>query len=284
MSRADYWRVNYATVSFPREAQVRRYLIATLVGVTVAVFGFATNASAASSVNYVALGDSYSSGVGAGSYIGSSGSCMRSTNAYSALWAAAHAPASYVSVACSGATTGTVNNSQLSALSSSTTLVSITIGGNDVGFTNIMTTCSLQGTTACVNAVQQAENFANSTLPGLLDTTYNGIRSHAPNARVVVLDYPVFYQLGTFCLGLSATSHAKIDEGINVLDGVISTAAARHGFVFADVRSIFVGHQLCSGGTKWLHALNFLDLTESYHPTASGQSGGYLPVFTTAAG
>ena len=104
------------------------------------------------------------------------------------------------------------------------------------------------------------------------------------DARVVVLDYPVFYQLNTFCIGLSATSHAKIDEGINLLDSVISSATSRHGFTFGDVRSAFVGHQLCSGGTKWLHALNFTDLDESYHPTAAGQSGGYLPVLTTDAG
>ena len=83
------------------------------------------SAQAASSVRYVALGDSYSSGVGAGSYTAESGDCLRSTKAYSQLWANAHAPASYRSVACSGATTSDVNSSQLSALSSSTTLVSI---------------------------------------------------------------------------------------------------------------------------------------------------------------
>jgi lysophospholipase L1-like esterase len=258
---------------------------AGLAAAILVLFGMASPANAASSVNYVALGDSYSSGVGAGSYIGSSGSCDRSTNAYSALWASAHAPASYTSVACSGATTSTVNNSQLSSLSSSTTLVSITIGGNDVGFSNIMETCAVDGTTDCVAAVQSAENYAQNTLPGLLNTTYNNIRAHAPNAKVVVLDYPVFYQLGTICLGLSATSHAKIDEGINLLDGVIQTAVASHGnFVFADVRNIWIGHQLCSYGTKWLHALNITDITESYHPTAAGQSGGYLPTFTSAAG
>ncbi|WP_027346992.1 SGNH/GDSL hydrolase family protein [Hamadaea tsunoensis] len=249
------------------------------------VLGFGLPAAAASSVNYVALGDSYSSGVGAGSYISSSGSCDRSTKAYSALWATAHAPASYTSVACSGATTSTVNSSQLSALTASTTLVSITIGGNDAGFSNIMSTCVLQGTSACVAAVQSAENFANSTLPGRLDTTYDNIRSHAPNARVVVLAYPVFYLLNQpLCVGLSETSRAKIDEGINLVDNVIKTRATAHGFVFADVRSIFVGHQLCSGGTKWLHALNFASLDVSYHPTADGQAGGYLPVFTSAAG
>ena len=264
---------------------MRKFLAMGAVAAIAAVFGLASPAAAASTVHYVALGDSYSSGVGAGSYIGSSGSCDRSTNAYSALWASAHAPAAYTSVACSGATTSTVNSSQLSALSSATTLVSITIGGNDVGFSNIMETCALQGTSACVSAVQSAENYAQNTLPGLLNTTYNNIRSHAPNAKVVVVDYPVFYQLGTICIGLSSTSHAKIDEGINLIDGIINTAVSAHGnFVFADVRNIFVGHQLCSGGTKWLHALNITDITESYHPTAAGQSGGYLPVFTSAAG
>jgi lysophospholipase L1-like esterase len=264
---------------------VRKLFTVGAAAALFAVFAFATPASAASTVHYVALGDSYSSGVGAGSYISSSGSCDRSTNAYSALWAAAHSPAAYTSVACSGATTSTVNSSQLSALSSATTLVSITIGGNDAGFANIMETCALQGTSACVAAVNSAETFAQNTLPGLLNTTYNNIRSHAPNAHVVVIGYPVFYQLDTLCIGLSATSHAKIDEGINLIDGIIQTAATAHSdFGFADVRNIFVGHQLCSGGTKWLHALNITDITESYHPTAAGQSGGYLPVFTTAAG
>lgn len=258
-------------------------LIVSLAAATGVVFVLADPAAAASSVNYVALGDSYASGVGAGNYISSSGSCDRSTNAYPAKWAAAHSPASYVSVACSGATTTSVINSQLSPLSSGTTLVSITIGGNDVGFSNIMTTCVLEGTDQCVSAVQSAENYAQSTLPGLLNNLYNQIRSHAPNARVVVLDYPVFYQLNTFCIGLSDESHAKIDEGINLLDGIIKTAASQHGFVFGDVRSLFVGHQLCSGN-DWLHSLNIFDITESYHPTASGQSGGYLPVFTSTAG
>jgi lysophospholipase L1-like esterase len=257
-------------------------LVLSLIASTAAVLAIASPAHAAGA-NYVALGDSYASGVGAGSFTSESGSCDRSTNAFEALWAASHAPASYTSVACSGATTSSVASSQLSALSSSTTLVSVVVGGNDVGFSSIMTTCALQGTTACVNAVQSAENYAQSTLPGSLDSLYNGIRSHAPNAHVVVLDYPVFYQLNTFCIGLSSTSHAKIDEGINLLDGVISAAAGRHGFSFGDVRSIWVGHQLCSGN-DWLHSLNIFDISESYHPNAAGQSGGYLPVFTSIAG
>lgn len=258
--------------------------IASFAATTFAVIVMATPVHAAAAVNYVALGDSYASGVGAGSYISSSGSCQRSTKAFSQLWANAKAPASYTSVACSGATTASVVSGQLSALSAATTLVSVVVGGNDVGFANIMSTCALKGTTECVNAVQAAETKAQAQLPGLLNNVYNGITARSPQAKVVVVGYPVFYQLGVFgCIGLTETSRAKIDEGINMVDGIIKTAATQHGFTFADVRSAFVGHQLCSGD-KWLHALNFADLSISYHPMASGQSGGYLPAFTSAAG
>jgi hypothetical protein len=89
--------------------------VAALAAATVIALLVSTPASAQAAVHYVALGDSYSSGVGAGSYISSSGSCDRSTKAYSQLWANANDPASYVSVACSGATTSTVISGQLSA-------------------------------------------------------------------------------------------------------------------------------------------------------------------------
>lgn len=259
-----------------------RGIAALAVAATAAVS--LTLPAAAAGVHYVALGDSYSAGVGADNYISSSGGCLRSTNAYSAVWAANNSPTSYQSVACSGATTGDVLANQIAALSSSTTLVSITIGGNDAGFANIMQTCVLRGTTDCIAAVQAAEDKGRAQLPGKLDTTYRAIRSKAPHAKVVVLSYPVFYELGhTFCVGLSERSRTKIDEGINMVDGLIAAAASRAGFTFGDVRGAFVGHQLCSG-SKWLHGLNVSDLTESYHPFASGQRGGYLPVFTSAAG
>lgn len=261
-----------------------RPLVAVLSAATAIAITALLSVTPASAMTggYVALGDSYSSGVGAGSYTSESGSCDRSTNAYSALWNTAHHPSSYVSVACSGATTANVNNSQLSALSSATGLVSITIGGNDVGFSNIMETCVLEGTSSCVAAVNAAESKAQTTLPGLLNTTYSNIRSHAPNAQVVVLDYPVFYDTSVSgCIGLSGTSRAKIDEGINLVDGIIATATANHAFTFGDVRSAFLGHQICDG-TPWLHSLNWLDIDESYHPFAAGQSGGYLPVFSNS--
>jgi lysophospholipase L1-like esterase len=102
---------------------------ALIMGLAAGIIGTRIPAQAAPAVNYVALGDSYASGVGAGSV---SGSCGQSPNAYPALWATASSPASFKFAACSGATTSDVISSQLSSLSSSTTLVSMTIGGNDL--------------------------------------------------------------------------------------------------------------------------------------------------------
>ena len=242
-------------------------------------------ASAQSSAHYVALGDSYSAGLGAGSYIGASGSCDRSRDAYPARWAAANHPASYAAETCSGATTASVISSQLSALSAATTLVSITVGGNDVGFSSVMQTCVLSPASSCASAVHAAEGLIAGALPGELDHVLGGIRAAAPKARVVVLGYPELYDLrrSSSCFGLSTADRAGLDRAADQLDQQIQLAAGRYGDVFADPRPAFAGHEICDPG-RWLHSVDVLDIGESYHPTAAGQSGGYLPVFSRYAG
>jgi len=242
-------------------------------------------AEAASSVQYVALGDSYSSGLGAGDYISSSGSCDRSTRAYPEQWAAANAPASFVSVACAGATTADVISSQVSALSASTTLVSITIGGNDAGFSSVMETCVLSSTSTCVNAVSNAEAFITSQLPALLDTTLQIIRVHAPAAKIVVLGYPDLYDLSksSTCIGLSTQDRTALNGGADDLDSALAAAAAKNLDTFADVRSQFATHEICDSGS-WLNSVDIFAISSSYHPNASGQELGYEPVFARYAG
>jgi lysophospholipase L1-like esterase len=251
-------------------------VIAT-AGTAAALTLFATGAAhAATYTNYVALGDSYSSGVGSGSYINS---CDVSESAYPYLYDKAHSSIAFTDEACSGAKTSDVISSQLGALSSSTNLVSITIGGNDAGFSTVMEDCVLEGTSGCVSAVDSAESYAKNTLPGLLDTTYADIRKDAPNAHVIVLGYPEFYDLSqsSGCVGLSGTSRTAVNGAADELDSVIATEAAKYGnFVYEDVRSNFSGHEICDS-SPWLHSLNWLDISESYHPTADGQQYGYYP-------
>ncbi len=242
-------------------------------------------AEAASSVQYVALGDSYSSGLGAGGYISSSGSCDRSTRTYPEQWAGENAPASFVSVACAGASTADVISSQVSALSPSTTLVSITIGGNDAGFSSVMETCVLSSTSTCVNAVSNAEAFVASQLPARLDATLAAIRARAPAAKVVVLGYPDLYDLSksSSCIGLSTKDRTALNGGADDLDSALASAAAANGDTFADVRPQFAGHEICDSGS-WLNSVDIFAISSSYHPNASGQELGYQPVFARYAG
>jgi lysophospholipase L1-like esterase len=190
-------------------------------------------------------------------------------------------------MACSGAKTTDVTANQISALSTSTTLVSITIGGNDVGFSQVMIDCNLYSDSTCVSEINAAENTAQTKLPGWLDTLYAQIKSRAPNAKVVVLSYPRFYDMSAswYCPGLSSTKRQKINEGADVLDGVVKTEATKYGFSFADVRSRFAnGHELCDFGSEWLHSVDWSNLGDSYHPNASGHSGGYLPALDAITG
>ncbi|ULR49577.1 SGNH/GDSL hydrolase family protein [Streptomyces deccanensis] len=267
-----------------RRSRLAAYMTSLLLAVGVTLTGAATAQASqqAAATGYVALGDSYSSGVGAGSYLSSSGDCKRSTKAYPYLWAAANAPSTFAFTACSGARTGDVLASQLGPLSADTGLVSVSVGGNDAGFADVMTTCVLQSDSACVSRINTAKAYVDSTLPGQLDKVYSSISAKAPAAHVVVLGYPRFYQLGGTCPGLSQAKRTAINNAADYLNTAIAKRAADHGFTFGDVRSAFTGHELCSG-SAWLHSLNLLNIGESYHPKAAGQSGGYLPVFRNAA-
>ncbi|MFE5580974.1 SGNH/GDSL hydrolase family protein [Kitasatospora sp. NPDC056531] len=241
---------------------------------------FAATSAGAAGVNFVALGDSYSAGVGAGGYLSDSGSCERSTNAYAYLWKNAHKPSTFSFVACSGARTGDVLNSQISAVNSGTTLVSLTIGGNDAGFADTMKTCVLGSDSDCLNAVNTAKGYALNTLPAQLDRVYSAIHAKAPNAHVVVMGYPHLYKVGGSCIfGIGDTKRAAINGAADTLDGVIAKRVANAGFTFGDVRSIFTDHEICGSLSTWLHSTT-LPIDESYHPNAAGQSGGYLPVFS----
>lgn len=255
---------------------------ALLSVVLVGVAAPATADPAAAAGKYVALGDSYASGTGAGSY-GNSGSCKRSAKSYAQLWANANAPSAFSFVACSGARTGDVLANQISAVTADTELVTINIGGNDAGFADVMTDCNLGSDASCVSRNQEAQAYARNTLPGLLDGVYGEIRNRAPNARVVVLGYPHIYELAGGCsVGLSETKRAAINQSSDVLAEVISRRAGAFGFTFVDARPAFDGHEICAAGARWINSITW-PIDESYHPNAAGQNGGYYTALSRVA-
>jgi lysophospholipase L1-like esterase len=247
----------------------RRALVRVVLGMC-AFVALAVPAAAAAS-QYVALGDSYSSGVGTRTYYNDGTSCERSPDAYGPLIASARGYTLSFQ-ACSGAKTTDVNSSQLETLSSTTNLVTITIGGNDAGFSNVILNCAAYYFT-CDSAISSANSFIQNQLPGLLDTTYSDIRSHASNAHVVVLGYPhLFTSTGTTCNfnALTSTHEKELNNTGDLLDGVISARATAHGFTYVDPRNAFLPHEVCSS-SEWLNGQSN-PLSESYHPNISGQA------------
>jgi hypothetical protein len=105
------------------------------------------------------------------------------------------------------------------------------------------------------------------------DQPYGLIRSHAPNAHVVVLGYPhLFTSNGQTCgfNTLTSGNEQKLNGSADLLDGVVSTAAHAHGFTYVDPRAAFASHEVCSS-SEWLNGESY-PLTESYHPNIAGQS------------
>src|SRR5829696_4972632 len=151
---------------------------------------------------YVALGDSYASGTGTRSYISDGTTCQRSTKAYPSLIAAGRGYALNFR-ACSGARISDVTNTQLSALTTATNYVTISVGGNDAGFADVLTECAMPGWASnCNGAIDRAQAYVNGSLPAQLGTLYSAIRARAPYAKVVVVGYPRIF-MGEDCNALT---------------------------------------------------------------------------------
>lgn len=239
-------------------------------GLIALCLGVLLPAAAASASQYVALGDSYSSGVGSRVFYEEEGSCDRSPYAYGPLIAGRRGYTLSFE-ACSGATTSNVINEQLGPLSSTTSLVTITIGGNDAGFSEVMLSCALYYFT-CQGSIEEADEFIEKTLPGRLNTTYGDMRSRASKALIVVLGYPhLFTSEGTTCnVNFLTSEHEKeLNHSADLLDGVIKKEAEAHGFTFVDPRRAFLSHEICSSD-EWLNGQSN-PLSESYHPNTKGQ-------------
>jgi lysophospholipase L1-like esterase len=228
--------------------------------------------------SYVALGDSYSSGVGTRTYISDGTSCQRSTYAYPYLIAQSRG-FTLSFQACSGAKVSDVTGKQLGTLSTSTAYVTISVGGNDAGFSSVITECAQPGWMSnCDGKINTAQSYINNTLPGSLATLYSSIRSKAPNARVVVVGYPRLFQ-GEDCNAgtwFSPSEETRLNQTADLLNSKLSAAASAKGFAFANPTNAFIGHAVCDD-VEWLNGLSN-PISESYHPNRSGHASGYKPL------
>lgn len=259
-----------------------------------------TPLEAATRGGYVALGDSYSSGEGA--YTGpADGSeqgaqrCHRSPQAYyKAVGASFRFRGGIAQLACAGATVAGVRNgqygqpSQLDALGPGTTLVTLSVGGNDAGFSDVLTTCVVKVPLSAACRAQNAAVTAKLPRIGTDVTALLGeINRRSPAARIILVGYPRLFPEGP---SASAATIGTTDQRwLNAVDRRLDDtlrAAARGvdqrinrdqgpGTVeFVDAYTAFAGHEI---GTP-VPYLNGLDLDvrhlkarpASFHPNPSG--------------
>jgi len=246
--------------------------------------GFAAApAQAADKTKYIALGDSYAAGQGAGLY--KNDTCYRSENSYSELAADTTAIKLVTNAACSGKTTQQVVATQLRQLNKTTELVTITAGGNNLGFGDIVTNCGTAifnsaFVAACADASATAKaKIVSGQLAGDVVSMIQSVKAAAPNARIVVTGYP--YLFDPIPAGLTdpmskfiyqATDLANgLNESIALAVGATDPAATRVKFV--DVRPAFTGHGIYSLD-PWINGA-IPDSPDSFHPNAQGYQAYY---------
>lgn len=234
-------------------------ILLTTSGVIAASELPATAALPTSVDQYVALGDSFAAGQGAGPSLNA---CRQTNNGYPALLGAVEGVDLVRNATCSGATTVDVNNNQLSSLSMQTTLVTLTVGGNDLNAVRVAATC-ITLPFACKSAV----NAARLRLPALavsLKATYARIAAAAPNARVLVTGYPSLFNPR---VNDPFDAIASLNAAMTALNATIQGAVglARRNFHFVEVTSAFAGHGIGSAD-PWIHSVG----ADALHPNAAG--------------
>jgi lysophospholipase L1-like esterase len=226
-----------------------------------------------------AMGDSFSSGAGAPPYDATGTACYRGP----AAWArrlATDSPAGVESiehVACGGATAADLVAAQGTGLKAqlptrpdpSISVVTFTIGGNDIQFGSIVTQCVVY---RCPKPDDANVRAALSTLERtLVDTTYPALQRAFPNARLVHVGYPRLTPAAgqdiVGCAWLSGGDRTAAEGIIQGLDDTIAAAARRAGDVsYVDVFTALAGHELCSH-QPWVVPIGG---ATAAHPTAAG--------------
>ncbi|WP_104181549.1 SGNH/GDSL hydrolase family protein [Arthrobacter sp. B0490] len=232
--------------------------------------------ASAAGPSYVALGDSYSSGTGTRAYLVDGSSCQRSVYAYPSLVASARGYVLNLR-ACSGATIADVAATQLGALTPTTAYVSLSVGGNDAAFVDVLTECAKPAWMSdCTAAIDRAQAVITSRLPAGLSSLYRQIRTRAPQARVAVAGYPRIFN-GEDCNAatwFSPAEEVRLNATADLLNHTTATAAAAAGFTFR--APAFTGHAVCDD-VEWVNGLSN-PVSDSYHPNRAGHASGYVPL------
>lgn len=254
----------------------------------------AVAATAARAANYVALGDSYAAGPLIPDPVLPLG-CLKSDHNYPHV-AAPGIGLTLRDASCSGAKTGDMTNPrnvepdgpnppQLNSLDTSTTVVSLTIGGNDIGFSEVAESCITVNPFShpCLDKYNPG---GNDQLKARIEATapkvaavLQGIHSRSPGAKIYVVNYPaIFPETGSGCwpqmpLGFQDVPYLRATE--QRLNSMLATQATANGATLVNWYQASIGHDACKGtSTRWVEPLVPGTLAAPIHPNKQGMAGG----------
>ena len=221
-----------------------------------------------STTHFVALGDSYMAGIGAGDYWERDG-CRRSANSYAALWAGQSA-GTLTDLSCPGARVDDVAK-RLPLVPPDADVLLVQVGGNDVGFAAVAGACVIGGTSSCVGAADRAREQARR-LPARLTPLLRAARDKAPGARTLALGYPTLVGTPSACAAsavgsfASAESVAALRRLQRALDAAVRLSARAAGVSYLDWPVAVNRHSLCSDD-PWYVLPGTGRLDDLLHPT-----------------
>ncbi|MFB6889018.1 SGNH/GDSL hydrolase family protein [Kitasatospora sp. NPDC056327] len=297
-----------------RRARRSLLLASTALGAALALTATATGAHAAPATaphRYVALGDSYAAGAGVPAQ--SAGLCLRSDHNYGRLVAAALGAAAHRDVTCAAAKVESVtraqydafvrvNDPQIDAVTADTDLVTLGIGGNDlgdsdIGIGDVIATCIAGAVvnplgTPCTDVYRNGrwdwsgwsgwswqygrDDLAariDETAPRLADTVRR-LRAKAPNARILLVGYPsVLPSDGASCVlrqPIAPRDIPYLHDVLERLNGMLRATAAATGGTYVDTAAPTRGHDVCSDD-RWIEGALPGSPAVPFHPNAAGQ-------------
>jgi lysophospholipase L1-like esterase len=247
------------------------------------------------------MGDSYTSGPAIPIQLGPAttppapAACQRSSANYPSLTARALG-LELTDVSCGGATTADFTGSQgpgippqLDALHRSTALVSVGIGGNDLGFSTIAANCvALTPVGPTRVGLDCREHYTSGGTDQLalaarrvgtaVAAVLGDIRRRAPYAEVLVIGYPdVVPETGSGCWPFLPFTDGDLAylRGVEAeLNAALAGAARTAGDTFVDMATPSASHDACSpAATRWVEPVLHPAGSFPLHPGATGMAG-----------
>jgi lysophospholipase L1-like esterase len=251
----------------------RGRLLSGLVATVIALAGFVTAgalpaaaAGSSGTLPYVALGDSYAAGAGAPPY-DLNEDCKRSSKGYPALLDPKGRIDLQVNATCAGFTSTDVYNHLPAELNEDTRLVTLTVGGNDLGFADLAEICTPEPTPACGDEIAAVPSklgdlYSNLTL------LYREVVKRAPDALIVVTGYPHLVEpTAAFPPNLIVAFNRATDAlNSTIQKAVLAVDPTGDHVRYVDVIDAFAGHGIGAEDDPFINATG----PDAFHPNAAG--------------